>query len=282
MLCLECGKNFRSLTHNHLKSCCGLTPQEYKSKHNTNILMDDDVRKSYGKAGEKNNNWRGGKTQKDCEICGKKLSKHNYVKRCVKCMWFEKDNPFLGQKHSDKTKVKMRVSAKKRDRSKETKRPNSKEQNKRHSEWAKNLWANMSKEEKSNRLEKFIKAGIKASRKSAETKIENFINQILESLNIEFFRNKYIHGKVVDFLLDDKIIECYGDYWHCNPKIYQDSSYNKSLHMSAKEKWEKDDNKIKMLTAKGFSVKIFWESDIKNNPKTVEEELKIFLNLKDV
>lgn len=62
--------------------------------------------------------------------------------------------------------------------------------------------------------------------------------------NIYFGNHEYMltyDGKVIlpDFLDVDnkKIIEFYGDYWHCNPTKYTSESYNKSLHKYAKEIW---------------------------------------------
>ena len=60
-----------------------------------------------------------------------------------------------------------------------------------------------------------------------------------------------------------KAIECYGDYWHCNPSKYQSNYYNKSLHMTAKEKWDKDAIKTNKLMLGGYAVEIVWENSKK-------------------
>ena len=68
--------------------------------------------------------------------------------------------------------------------------------------------------------------------------------------NIYFGKHEYMltyDGKVIlpDFLDVDnkKIIEFYGDYWHCNPKFYNESFYNVSKQKTAKELWEIDARK---------------------------------------
>ena len=75
MNCLECGRDVRSINYRHLRSCCGMTPQEYLSKHPGAQLLDDGVRQSIGRPGDKNPNWKGGVNSPSCRDCGKPLSK---------------------------------------------------------------------------------------------------------------------------------------------------------------------------------------------------------------
>lgn len=58
-----------------------------------------------------------------------------------------------------------------------------------------------------------------------------------------------------------EIIECYGDYWHCNPKKYSKDFYHKRAHKSAKDIWKKDKMREKELQKLGYKMKIIWESD---------------------
>jgi len=60
----------------------------------------------------------------------------------------------------------------------------------------------------------------------------------------------------------NKVIEMYGDYWHCNPKIFESSAYNKSLHMTAEEKWKCDEERINKIKSAGYDVEIVWETDL--------------------
>jgi hypothetical protein len=60
-----------------------------------------------------------------------------------------------------------------------------------------------------------------------------------------------------------KAIECYGDYWHCNPSKCQPDYYNKSLRMTAKEKWNKDAIRTDKLVLAGYGVEIVWENSKK-------------------
>ncbi len=85
MECLECKKNVKRLNKQHLDSCCGLTLDEYKNKHPNSLIMDEDVRKSFGRPLDKNNNWRGGKTYRNCK-CGKRVSRNNKTGLCKSCI----------------------------------------------------------------------------------------------------------------------------------------------------------------------------------------------------
>jgi hypothetical protein len=57
MKCLECDRELRQISFNHLKYCCGLTQKQYKEKHNidpTTALMDEDVRLNCARKDEQN------------------------------------------------------------------------------------------------------------------------------------------------------------------------------------------------------------------------------------
>lgn len=62
-----------------------------------------------------------------------------------------------------------------------------------------------------------------------------------------------------------KIVEFYGDYWHCNPKIYEPDFCIKG-GMPAKEVWKRDYLKVKSALDAGFEVMIVWEIDYMTDP----------------
>jgi hypothetical protein len=65
----------------------------------------------------------------------------------------------------------------------------------------------------------------------------------------------------------NKIIECYGDYWHCNPLKYKPSFYHKNLKMTAKEIWYRDEMRILEIKKAGYDVEILWEKDWNNKKR---------------
>jgi hypothetical protein len=75
-----------------------------------------------------------------------------------------------------------------------------------------------------------------------------------------------------------KIIEFNGDYWHCNPLLYESNFYHKHLKKTASEVWKQDYLKIKTAIDNGFEVKIVWWSDFEKDPEKVLKECKEWMN----
>jgi hypothetical protein len=84
----------------------------------------------------------------------------------------------------------------------------------------------------------------------------------------------YLHDvqKSVDIFIPskNKVIECYGDYWHCNPDKCQPDYYNKLVHLTAQEIWDKDSQKQEILKKSGYNVEVVWE----NTNKTFKHSTK--------
>jgi very-short-patch-repair endonuclease len=135
-------------------------------------------------------------------------------------------------------------------------------------------WARISEEERQRLLAGFVAAGKKHCKRNAKTRIEARVAEMLEYLGIPFEQNFQIGRFNVDFLLGERIIvECYGDYWHCNPALFQPDQMNRSLHLTAEQKWKKDAARAMALREQGFQYLSFWESDIKTDPSTVRQYL---------
>lgn len=110
-----------------------------------------------------------------------------------------------------------------------------------------------------------------------------FFNEIKSYFNdrkMYFHKNPKEFGKYLksikkycflDFYMpeENKAIEFYGDYWHCNPKIYSDYElvlfpYNKSI--VAKDVRDKDNERIEAIKKEiGCDILIVWENDYINN-----------------
>ena len=81
-------------------------------------------------------------------------------------------------------------------------------------------------------------------------------------------------------------IEFNGDYWHCNPKLYEEdetiSFHGESFFV--KDIWEKDERKIDFIRSQGFECDIIWENDYKKDPDKIISECveKIKQKFKDL
>ena len=141
--------------------------------------------------------------------------------------------------------------------------------NERQQKWIKSLQDN------------FIKYGESRSPKS---KIElQFITELCEKLNIEVpNKQKYINDPdgcyAYDFTYNHKIIEFNGDYWHCNPQIYNKDFIHRTMKISAYEIWKKDEMKINVAKKHDYDVLVVWESEYLVNKDYVLEKCIKFLN----
>lgn len=131
-------------------------------------------------------------------------------------------------------------------------------------------WLKKTEEEKQIIVDRLQKSMIQ---KKKMNKIENKIKNLLEDNDINFIPNKYINGFYVDFFLIDfnLVIECDGDFWHANPKFYE----NKNLHLIQIKNKERDERKNKMLNDNSIDFLRFWEYDIHNNFNTVKSIILI-------
>ena len=68
--------------------------------------------------------------------------------------------------------------------------------------------------------------------------------------------------KMVDIFIPskNKVIECHGDYWHCNPSLFKSDYYNRLVHLTAQDIWNRDNQKEDVLKSAGYEVEIIWEN----------------------
>lgn len=121
---------------------------------------------------------------------------------------------------------------------------------------------------------------------------QDFVASLVNKLNIsndeyyssvngkQFFRNFKEVGKTFsyDFRYGNKIIEFNGDYWHCNPNLYDADFFNKSLGCVAKEKWKFDEYKNSLIEKEGYKVLTIWESEWYKRPNETLKKCIDFLH----
>lgn len=97
-----------------------------------------------------------------------------------------------------------------------------------------------------------------------ETEPEKRVREFLESHSIDFKQEYRISKYHVDFYLPkyDIAIEVYGDYWHCNPDIFNNEV--KKIHKNQLGVHEYDKKRNAFLETKIKKVYIIWENDINN------------------
>lgn len=71
-----------------------------------------------------------------------------------------------------------------------------------------------------------------------------------------------------------KIIEFNGDYWHCNPSIYDENFLVKQRGMVARDIWRKDELKLRAAKMRGFDTLTIWESDYNSDAECIHDKIK--------
>ncbi len=92
----------------------------------------------------------------------------------------------------------------------------------------------------------------------------NVISLLKEKLGkdkvIDYFKLKH-DNKIFfpDIIIGQNIIECQGDYWHCNPIKFNHNYFHKLKHMNAQQIWDYDKNKKEKFNELGYNVIYIWE-----------------------
>lgn len=94
------------------------------------------------------------------------------------------------------------------------------------------------------------------------------INKILEDLEESFIKQKVLTGGrryYYDFFIPgrDAVIEINGDYWHCNPDVYEEDYFHEIRNKIALEIWKYDQEKRNFALNNGIkNYVVIWEHEI--------------------
>lgn len=181
------------------------------------------------------------------------------------------NNHFYGKNHSEETKIKLSYSSKK------TYENYSNEEKER----IRQTFIRSHEKQKKENYQKYIedkkRAGLVASnnpKKYKKNKIEKKVEYELKKRNLDFEYSIIICNKQFDFGNKQYriFLEVHGDYWHGNPKIYNE------LNDIQKNNIEKDKNKKEICEKYKIKIFIIWEQDIKNNNFSVLDEIEKYIN----
>lgn len=104
------------------------------------------------------------------------------------------------------------------------------------------------------------------------TEPELKVEKILKGLGIQYECQKILDDVIYDFYLPEHrvMIEVDGDYYHGNPAVYQEHQLN---GMQLKNK-KNDIYKDHLAKGLGYDVIRFWEKDINEKPRLIQNQLK--------
>lgn len=117
-------------------------------------------------------------------------------------------------------------------------------------------WNNLTEKEKYLFLEK--------TQNNYASKLELLIINILDINKIDYKCQHWINKTSYDIKIDKILLEINGDYWHCNPLIYNENYMHPHIKKSASEIWLKDYYKKTNAEKYGYKVIYIWEYEIKN------------------
>lgn len=118
----------------------------------------------------------------------------------------------------------------------------------------------------------------------------DLIQKCCKILNIRKpYKEKYIYDNIFkraysyDFVYNNKIIEFQGDYWHCNPELYNEDFYNKVKKKTAKEIWQFDKEKKECAEKYGYKILYIWEYEYKQDKDaTIKKCIDFLTNDKEM
>jgi hypothetical protein len=106
------------------------------------------------------------------------------------------------------------------------------------------------------------------------------LNEHIEELEQQIFLpNPHFSSFDYGSINAKKLIEFYGTFWHCDPRIYEKSYVHDVRKITAGRIWHSDKAKQGYATNLGYSVCIIWENDWYADPiKVVEDTVKWWYN----
>ena len=109
------------------------------------------------------------------------------------------------------------------------------------------------------------------------TSIEKIMKLLLTDLKIAFeYQYKYGFWCFDFYIPKYKLfIECDGDYWHGNPRLYEDKNLNKTQKNNIYRGFQKQN----YVVNNGLNMLRFWEYDIKRNIEDIREKICKAMNI---
>ncbi len=131
-------------------------------------------------------------------------------------------------------------------------------------------------------IEEIQKWRAKIIAKSSSKLCTAFLDLLALKLNCIIEREKPIGNKFIDGFIENKLlIEFYGDYWHCNPNVYNVDDYILQHHKQilVKDIWNLDSKRNEYILKQiNLPLLIVWErSFIQNKDNVINEIVENFL-----
>lgn len=263
--CLVCNKQFKSITNRHLEKKHNLTTAEYKIQFPDAIFINESHKNKFKEWSNSEKNLQ------HIKLLQVKNASSEYRKERFRQTASTKS-------YKDKMRAVMKEKVKQLPNSIMWKSIKGKDhihyQKSNYQRW----FEKYGKDEADLRLLSWKRAN-KVFSKSKDTSIEILVKKYLNEKNIKFIQQYDIIDKLyADFYIPEYnlIFECYGDYWHANPRKYNPDDIIKypGKYIVAKDRWAADANRMNIFKSYGYNTAYLFEYDIKNNISLLDNILQ--------
>jgi len=108
--------------------------------------------------------------------------------------------------------------------------------------------------------------------------IEYQVGLLLNDMKVAWRYEPILHFNdqsfIPDFIINDNvIIECFGDFWHANPKYFNPTDTTHKTKTAA-DVWKHDNKKLEILKENSYNVIVLWESEIVDNIEYCKQKIK--------
>lgn len=231
-----------------------------------------------------NNKWYGFYI---CQTCQNKIQFYSSTKsalnrnlkkkkECKECSLKKQtgiNNPFFNKTHNQETKIKISESRKNKGTG-DSNAMSKKEHREKVSIILQTKWKSGLMEDIRKKMSDVMK------RRIANGELKGYNRSKAEDEIIEQLKDKF--EVIPNFIIETKVFDIYipkfkllieynGDYWHCNPKKYDENYFNKKKNKTAKEIWEYDNKKLYISKKLGYACEVIWESDYKKNKNIINK-----------
>ena len=127
--------------------------------------------------------------------------------------------------------------------------------------------------ESQKRAVRILNSGVMSN---INTKPQKIIDDMLSSKSIEFIKEYSVTYYAMDNYLTESglFIEVMGDFWHCNPLVYDEVKYKQQKAAVRRDKAKHTYVKTKF----GKEILYIWESDIIDRPDLCSQLIDLYVN----
>ena len=134
----------------------------------------------------------------------------------------------------------------------------------------------------SSRLES--NSGISLESKNFFVELDAMLDHTLATKSVtgykgpEYWINSGSRFYLVDYKIDNCIIEYNGSFWHADERMFSENEWHSGSKKLVKDIWDYDAEKIDTLQRLGYNIMVIWSKDVTTNKIDVLTKCRDFIN----